>query len=371
MRFAAARLRALGSLGGALGLMVANCGALTSPGHDDHAPPMGAPRSATAVGAALTPAPGAPGLADPTLLLPADPTSALIGSGAVVPPGPAVRFPPLTVERPRVRVDGIEPARQHVLEDALAVPGVSFATELVVGSVAVKDGNGAAATLSVAAVDPEGFRVLSPQVTADAPAVWERLSEGAVAVGHQVGQRLGLEVGAVTAAGGGAQLRIGAHAANGLPPVADALVTAETAGRLQLRGVRALLASLEPGADPHAVARVLQQRVGGVAAVPQPPAAPGAGASGRLPAGAEALGITPETVWDWLAQCESSGRWHLDTGNGYFGGLQFHPDSWFFVGGSGLAHLASREEQIARAEVLLAHQGWEAWPACSKWLGLR
>jgi len=277
----------------------------------------------------------------------------------------------LTVQRPKVRVDGIDPARQHVLEDALDVPGVSYATELVVGSVAVRDGQGAVATLSVAAVDPAGFRVLSPQVTADAPAVWERLTEGDVAVGHQVGERLGLEVGAVSAAGGGAELRIGAYAANGLPPVADALVTGDTAGRLQLQGVRALLVAVEQGADPTDVAGELQQRVGGAAAVLNPPVAPGAGATGRLPDGATDLGITPDNVWDWLAQCESSGSWNLDTGNGYFGGLQFHPDSWYFVGGSGSAHQASREEQIARAEILLSYQGWGAWPACSKWLGLR
>lgn len=358
------RLRALGSLGGVLGLVVVNCAALTAPGtldgrSLDTAVPLTGDRASVARVAAL------PGLSDPTLLLPDR------GPTGVGDPAPAVRFPPVAVERPRIRVDGIEPGRSNVVADALDTEGVSFATEMVVGAIAVRDGEGAATTLSVAAIDPVGFRVLAPQVTADAPAVWERLTEGNAAVGHQVGERLGLEVGALASAGGGAQLRIGAYAANGLPPVADALVTGETASRLQLRGVRTLLVSLEAGAEARAVARALEERVGGVAAVLQPPAAPGAGASGHLPADAASLGITPANVWDWLAQCESSGRWHLDSGNGYFGGLQFHPDSWYFAGGSGLAHLASREEQIARAEILLAYQGWEAWPACSKWLGLR
>jgi len=370
MRSPAARLRALGPLVGAVGILVANCGTLTAPGGSSPGPSLGADHILGDGGAAPADASFQPPLADPTLLLPAPVPAGAATVGADA-PAPTVRFPPLTVERPRIRVDGIEPARGQVLTDALAMDGVSFATEMVVGSVAVQGGDGSPATLSVAAVDPEGFRVLAPQVTADAPAVWERLADGEVAVSHQVGQRLGLGVGALVPAAGGAQVRIGAHAANGLPPVADALVAVETAGRLQLRGVRALLVSLEPGSDPRTVAGELQRRMGGVAAVLQPPTAPGVGASDLLPAGAEALGITPENVWDWLAQCESSGRWDLDSGNGYFGGLQFHPDSWHFAGGSGLAHLASREEQIARAEVLLAYQGWEVWPACSKGLGLR
>jgi resuscitation-promoting factor RpfA len=77
------------------------------------------------------------------------------------------------------------------------------------------------------------------------------------------------------------------------------------------------------------------------------------------------------TVWDRLAQCESNGNWHIATGNGYFGGLQFTPGSWRAAGGSGMPHQASREEQIRVAENLLDMQGWGAWPACSRRLGLR
>jgi LysM repeat protein len=76
-------------------------------------------------------------------------------------------------------------------------------------------------------------------------------------------------------------------------------------------------------------------------------------------------------TWNALAQCESSGDWHINTGNGYYGGLQFALSSWEWVGGTGYPHEASKEEQIARAELLLDRQGWEAWPACSKQLGLR
>lgn len=77
------------------------------------------------------------------------------------------------------------------------------------------------------------------------------------------------------------------------------------------------------------------------------------------------------TVWDRLAQCESGGNWAINTGNGYFGGLQFTLSSWRAAGGSGMPHQASREEQIRVAENLLDMQGWGAWPACSRKLGLR
>ncbi len=76
-------------------------------------------------------------------------------------------------------------------------------------------------------------------------------------------------------------------------------------------------------------------------------------------------------VWDRLAQCESGGNWSINTGNGFYGGLQFTLSSWRAVGGSGYPHQASKSEQIARAEKLRAIQGWGAWPACSSKLGLR
>jgi resuscitation-promoting factor RpfA len=79
----------------------------------------------------------------------------------------------------------------------------------------------------------------------------------------------------------------------------------------------------------------------------------------------------PRSVWDRVAECESSGNWSINTGNGYFGGLQFSPSTWRGFGGEGSAHKASREEQIRVAERVLAVQGWGAWPACSRKLGLR
>jgi hypothetical protein len=76
------------------------------------------------------------------------------------------------------------------------------------------------------------------------------------------------------------------------------------------------------------------------------------------------------SVWDEIAQCESGGNWNINTGNGFYGGLQFTLSSWRSVGGSGYPNEASRAEQIARAEILQARQGWGAWPACSAQLGL-
>jgi hypothetical protein len=76
-------------------------------------------------------------------------------------------------------------------------------------------------------------------------------------------------------------------------------------------------------------------------------------------------------VWDRLAACESNGNWAANTGNGYYGGLQFSARSWAAVGGTGLPHQHSRATQIAMGERLRGIQGWGAWPACSRKLGLR
>ena len=81
--------------------------------------------------------------------------------------------------------------------------------------------------------------------------------------------------------------------------------------------------------------------------------------------------LTGGGVWDRLAACEAGGNWSINTGNGYYGGLQFSLSSWRAVGGSGLPSNASKSEQIRRGEMLRARQGWGAWPACSRKLGLR
>jgi resuscitation-promoting factor RpfE len=70
--------------------------------------------------------------------------------------------------------------------------------------------------------------------------------------------------------------------------------------------------------------------------------------------------------WDAIAQCESGGNWSINTGNGYYGGLQFAPATWSSNGGVGMPNLASRAEQIRIAENVLRTQGIGAWPTCGR-----
>lgn len=94
-------------------------------------------------------------------------------------------------------------------------------------------------------------------------------------------------------------------------------------------------------------------------------------AFGLVFVGAGAASAAPSSdTWDQLAECESGGDWGTNTGNGFEGGLQFHPDTWASHGGSGSAADASRGEQIRVAENVLETQGWGAWPACSSSMGL-
>lgn len=123
-----------------------------------------------------------------------------------------------------------------------------------------------------------------------------------------------------------------------------------------------------PAADEQLTERPLPGAVTAPVASPQPVSTAPKTAPKRAAAPAATVN---GGVWDRLAACESSGNWSINTGNGYYGGLQFSLASWRGVGGSGYPHQASKAEQIARAEQLLARQGWGAWPACSAKLGLR
>jgi uncharacterized protein YabE (DUF348 family) len=108
---------------------------------------------------------------------------------------------------------------------------------------------------------------------------------------------------------------------------------------------------------------VTEIRVVGTKARPAPPATPPAGGGGGGGSG----------VWDQLANCESGGNWAINTGNGYYGGLQFSLGTWLAYGGGSYAHLpsdASREQQISVAERLRATSGFSPWPACARKLGL-
>lgn len=93
-----------------------------------------------------------------------------------------------------------------------------------------------------------------------------------------------------------------------------------------------------------------------------------------LVVGVGTASAAPVSTWDSLAMCESSGNWKANTGNGYYGGLQFSHRTWIAFGGGNFArnaHGASKAEQILIAESVLAKQGWRAWPACSRAIGVR
>ena len=68
--------------------------------------------------------------------------------------------------------------------------------------------------------------------------------------------------------------------------------------------------------------------------------------------------------WDAIAECESGGNWQINTGNGYYGGLQFDLPTWRSNGGSGYPHEHSRKEQIRVAEILYSRRGTTPWPTC-------
>lgn len=85
--------------------------------------------------------------------------------------------------------------------------------------------------------------------------------------------------------------------------------------------------------------------------------------------GTEVPPVTNGARWDSIASCESGNNWSINTGNGYYGGVQFDQNTWERNGGlryADRADLATREEQIAIAEVTRARQGWGAWPVCGR-----
>jgi resuscitation-promoting factor RpfA len=87
---------------------------------------------------------------------------------------------------------------------------------------------------------------------------------------------------------------------------------------------------------------------------------------------ATAADAATDGQWDNVAQCESGGNWHINTGNGYYGGLQFTQGTWVNYGGAAFASradLATREEQISIANKVQQSQGWGAWPVCSRYAG--
>ena len=78
-----------------------------------------------------------------------------------------------------------------------------------------------------------------------------------------------------------------------------------------------------------------------------------------------------DAEWDQVARCESSGNWAINTGNGYYGGLQFSASTWISNGGgvyAATANLATKAQQIAIADKLYAARGATPWPTCGKYI---
>ncbi len=273
----------------------------------------------------------------------------------------SVTFVGTTTDRAAVRVNltGVDEA---AVRDRLAqVEGV-----LRVATVTLSPTTLGGIDVVIAQVDPDEFRPFTPDATANYEPLWDRIEAGDVAVTHEFGTAHEVPLGSMLSTdlqlptGEPLGLRVGAFATNGTPPLAQAIVLA---GRLPGSGTRVLLVALDPAASPTATVELLAADGIDAEAIPDP----------RLPRDDVVIpvgGITPDNVWDHLALCESSGDWQINTGNGYYGGVQFLPESWAAVGGRDLPHQHTREEQIYRASLLWQIQGWEAWPQCARKLGL-
>ncbi|GHH75589.1 transglycosylase family protein [Kitasatospora indigofera] len=88
---------------------------------------------------------------------------------------------------------------------------------------------------------------------------------------------------------------------------------------------------------------------------------------------ATSASAAPASTWDKVAQCEATGNWAINSGNGFYGGLQFTSSTWAAFGGTAYApqaHQATKAQQIAIGEKVLAAQGPGAWPVCSVKAGL-
>ena len=183
---------------------------------------------------------------------------------------------------------------------------------------------------------------------------------------------------AISTAGVGLLAPLAARSATPVPvEIAETLLPAAdapeiTANRGGLTGRQGALASgsggrhipeeLHPSAVPTPAAAPMEAILHSVAAPPAP-----------APTPQRVVTYAGNSVWDDLARCESGGNWAINTGNGYYGGLQFSAGTWQQYGGAefaAYAHQASRDEQIIVAERLRAARGYAPWPACRAKLGL-
>ncbi|MFI2735991.1 transglycosylase family protein [Streptomyces sp. NPDC018711] len=162
---------------------------------------------------------------------------------------------------------------------------------------------------------------------------------------------------------------------------AGSLVAASVAALLSLAPASAQARDASPGpGDAPAASDVVREAAAGAreeasAALQDVSDALREAAASASPAAAVPSYACAKDQWPWgcVAECESSGRWNANTGNGFYGGLQFWHPTWVEHGGlkyARRADLATRQRQITVAEEVLRTQGWGAWPVCSKRYGL-
>ena len=220
----------------------------------------------------VDPTTGAPSAPGGNLSAPVEPAPKSSDQAGLLPQTERpLRFKKVKAQQPKLRVTGV--SGEKAAEKIRRVEGVQFASAFQIGQVGVGP---AGQPVTIAAVKPREFRVLTPQVTADAVAVWQRIVEGDAAFTHDVGYQLKTELqtdlgGFVPAGTQGDTLRVGAYASNGIPPVADALVSTETAQALNLRTRTDVLVSLAEGADATGVAQRIQQAVRGDVSILEAP----------------------------------------------------------------------------------------------------
>ncbi|MFP4148694.1 MAG: transglycosylase family protein [Nitriliruptoraceae bacterium] len=186
---------------------------------------------------------------------------------------------------------------------------------------------------------------------------------------HEVCVRSGTVADALAAA----EVELGPHDAVTPPadtPVEEApRVVVTRAVRVEVDGREEQVVSLAAEVERELLEReVVNEPVDRVVLVGTAPPPP------PLPPAPSGVPSNDDPVWTRLARCESNGNRQLVSANGHYdGGLQFHPQTWRMVGGTGMPHEASRQEQIRRAQILLS-QPWATWgnqwPACSRMLGL-
>jgi hypothetical protein len=147
------------------------------------------------------------------------------------------------------------------------------------------------------------------------------------------------------------------------------VLTARTSAANAAPGTR--LEALVTGSADAPPTVTMEATLVAIPAASSPPA-PAQAAAPAAPAQPAAT-YRGDSVWDDLARCESGGNWSINTGNGYYGGLQFSLATWNGYGGAEFAeypHQATRSEQIIVAERLRAARGYQPWPACRLKLGL-